>query len=229
MKAKKPSHFDPERRALQHYRPRVQPGRPRYDMLDWGSRKAQMVRFQVLTRILRGILPGLAGEGRPRPRLLDVGCGFAELADHLEQVGLKIDYVGLDLCPEFVAAARQRHPGLDLLIGDAFGHPPFPDAVFDFVFCSGTLNLRMENHDRFVRRALAAMLRVCRHSLIVNFLHQRVVEQYEHCRYYLPETAAALLPAQTGPVEIIDDYLENDFTMTVRKPQAGLWYQGAFA
>ena len=57
---------------------------------DYGDPRSQVAKFRVIAR-RRGHAPGA--------RVLDVGCGLAHFADHLETAGLGVDYVGVDLSP----------------------------------------------------------------------------------------------------------------------------------
>src|SRR5262245_19087502 len=62
------------------------------------------------------------------PRVLDVGCGFGSLVEHLRLA--KFEAVGIDLLPEFVEAGRVRYPGADLRCVEP-GRLPFADRSFD--------------------------------------------------------------------------------------------------
>lgn len=42
----------------------------------------------------------------PGCRILDIGCGYAEILNHLPK---DVDYVGYDISPEYIAYARKRH------------------------------------------------------------------------------------------------------------------------
>ena len=71
---------------------------------------------------------------RPGLRILDLGVGTgrttASLSRHADR------YVGLDLSPGMIEVARQRHPTLELLEGDATDLRRFEDAAFDLVVFS---------------------------------------------------------------------------------------------
>src|ERR1700680_3801966 len=41
--------------------------------------------------------------------VLDVGCGFGDLLDHLRRRGWQGRYTGVDLVPELIDEARRRH------------------------------------------------------------------------------------------------------------------------
>ncbi len=66
-------------------------------------------------------------------RLLDLGCGTADVYQHLSEY---IDYTGLDISSGMLAQAEQKYPGqLNLVLGDAEALP-FPDCHFDIISSS---------------------------------------------------------------------------------------------
>lgn len=89
----------------------------------------------------------LVADLRPRlpqtPKVLDVGCAGGELAEDL--VGLGFHYTGLDRSPIMLERARQRHPQLQFVQGEA-AHLPFPDASFDLVNALGLIEYLDDPH-----------------------------------------------------------------------------------
>jgi SAM-dependent methyltransferase len=81
------------------------------------------------SRFLSPQLADLAGV-RAGQRALDVGCGpgalTAELVSRLGPAGVS----AVDPSEPFVAAARERYPGVDILLASA-ERLPFPDGTFD--------------------------------------------------------------------------------------------------
>ena len=81
------------------------------------------------SRLLSPQLADLAGV-RDGQRALDVGCGpgalTAELVSRLGAVAV----AAVDPSEPFVAAARERHPGVEVLRASA-EQLPFPDRSFD--------------------------------------------------------------------------------------------------
>ncbi|MEP6714343.1 MAG: glycosyltransferase [Terriglobia bacterium] len=70
----------------------------------------------------------------PGMRILEVGCGRGDLLDALRPA-----YgVGVDFCPEIVAAARSEYPRLRFEKGDA--HDFNLDETFDYIVCSELMN-----------------------------------------------------------------------------------------
>lgn len=93
------------------------------------------------------------------PRVLDFGCGFGSLVDHLRQAGLEA--VGVDLLPSQVTAGRARYPDADLrVVGTEL---PFPARSFDTVVFKESL------HHVFAESAdpLGEAARVCARRIVV--------------------------------------------------------------
>jgi len=97
--------------------------------------------------------------------VLEVGCGGGELAACLfgrEEERRPIAYVGVDISPAQVEAARARLPGQTALTASAY-NLPFPDGSFDLVMLCEVL----EHLDR-PPRALDEAVRVSRAGVLVS-------------------------------------------------------------
>ncbi|MDR0868050.1 MAG: class I SAM-dependent methyltransferase [Planctomycetota bacterium] len=185
--------------------------RAHYDILDWASAAAQQARFQVLAEHLTAAFAAA-------PSLLDVGCGFADLAADLAARRLPARYAGVDLNAELLAAARAENPLLDLRCGDIFTDERlFAPQEFDVVFASGVFNLRLDNNAEFARNAVRRLQRFAKHSVVVNFLHRRAAAKYDECFYYSPPAMLAETQSPDWEITLRDDYLENDFTLIFRR------------
>jgi SAM-dependent methyltransferase len=145
------THFFNENLRLYGYDPRS---------LGWipGTQEA---RFRVLTAI--GDLEGCS--------VLDVGCGFGDLYEFLCRNGVNVDYTGVDLSPDFVEIARQRHPDARFVAAD------FEEAKiegrFDWAFESGVFNYKVSGHETFVRNMIRKMFRSAVKGIAIDFLNQR--------------------------------------------------------
>ena len=130
----------------------------------WRCSYGQEVRFEELL----GAIEPTELTGRS---VLDVGCGLGDLFSYLRKRGNQVDYTGVDIVPEMVAAARERHPEGRFDVRDILSSPI--DKTFDIVICSGALTVRVPDHDLFVQKMLAQMLKLARLAVSVNFQSTR--------------------------------------------------------
>jgi len=126
----------------------------------WVNAATQQRRFAVLAEV--GPWDGAS--------VLDVGCGLGDLFAFLDGRGLSVRYLGCDMLPEMVAAARKKHPQprARFEVRDVVEHP-LPRR-FDYVVACGTFNLRVEGHEDYLRSAIASMYGSCRRAVAFNFL-----------------------------------------------------------
>lgn len=200
-------------RIKQYYASRVYSDREGYEILSWSSRAAQTQRFEVLLNLVR---ENFAEGGCPT--LLDVGCGLAELAVFLEKANCPVNYTGIDLTEEVLAEGLRRHPGLDLRLMDIFVEPcPFPALSFDVVFASGIFNMELGNNEAFAVSGMRRLMALAKHLAVANFLHQRSILQHSLCHYYDPGRLLARLQQQALPVQLHENYLDNDFTLVYER------------
>jgi len=214
-------------RIQQHYEARIDPQRESYEILDWAQRHDQQARFRVLVEGLTGRHIDCA-DGKPLPlpppwpqrqpldpqtRLLDVGCGLTDLAEFLHSCGMQPEYVGLDITGGILQEARRRYGRRELVMADIFSANPFQAQSFDVVYASGIFNLQLGNNDRFLAQALTTLFAVTRGCLVLNLLHDRCPQKYQHCHYYNPAKVLDIVHQLTAAAWITDHYLENDFTV----------------
>lgn len=200
----------------EHYLPRIKSCLANHEVLDWAAAKTQLLRFSVLADSIP--LDGLT--------LLDVGCGLGDLAEYLTGRGVTLKrYVGVDILGEMLARARRGRPDLEFFEANVFSSPRQAtlellnaDGPFDVVYCSGALNLNLGNNEEFLKNAVEKMAALAGKYLVFNCLHAR--SRIEDHKYYAyrPEFAVSAVRAAcpTGEIKILDDYLENDFTVICR-------------
>ena len=75
-------------------------------------------------------------DAHPRDRVLDIGCGPAEILEFLPAV----DYIGVDLSPRYLSDARARYPGATFLQMDVRQMPADWEQCFDLVLAQGVLH-----------------------------------------------------------------------------------------
>ena len=100
--------------------------------VDWNSTESQHLRFAQLVRCLD---PG------GRFSINDFGCGYGELAVYLTQCGLDSTYVGFDISPVMIDAAREHTRLLPCctFTGELEDLP-----VADYTVASGLFNVKLE-------------------------------------------------------------------------------------
>lgn len=90
--------------------------------------------------------------------LLDVGCGTGIELDGILAEGLKVNYTGLDLTPEFVNYCREKYPTESFMIGDVLSLSAA--RVYDVVSCRAVLE-HLEDGERALRNLFDACKKVC--------------------------------------------------------------------
>jgi SAM-dependent methyltransferase len=117
----------------------------------------------------RSLLDAVRPYLRPGSRVLDVGCGSADLPAFLQsQVPFPILAVGLDVK---LLHVRQAPPGVRPVVGDV-KHLPFAPRSFDVVTASLFLH-HFDDHE--APEVLARLHALARRALVVNDLHRAAV------------------------------------------------------
>ncbi len=141
-----------------HYAQNLARLRDPAQVCDWGGPGSQRARFRVLAAV-----GDLAGRS-----VLDVGCGLGALSEWFAETGLEVDYTGIDLCPDIVAAARVRSPRGRFEVRDLLAD--LPSERWDWVLSSGIFNRVYEDNHGFVERMLGAIFASCRLGIAANFI-----------------------------------------------------------
>ena len=173
--------------------------------LYWSSREIQEIRFRVLTEI--GIESG--------DSVLDVGCGFADFKGWFERQGGQLDYTGIDLSPDLLDKAKQRHSDATLHEGDLFDMA-FDDQSFDWVILSGALNENLFDDGVYAYRVIERMYTLCRKGVAFNLLDARSLQAHD-LQSHDPDTVLNRCLDLTSDALLVDGYLKNDFTIYLRR------------
>ena len=172
--------------------------------LYWSNEEIQVLRFEILTRV--GIAQG--------DSVLDVGCGFGDFAAFLAQRGKPVRFTGIDLSEELLAEGRRRYPQIKLINGDLFDLDPAAGS-FDHVTLSGALNRNLEDNGAYALQVIQRMFETCRKGIAFNLLdarHEWTAGRWD-LQSFQPEMIRVFVSEFAHRVEIVDDYLENDFTV----------------
>ena len=202
-----------KKRIRRHYERRIHPSRASYDILDWSSSFSQEARFVVLTDNV-----DLHGKS-----LLDFGCGLGDLLGYLRARHIDVDYTGVDISEKMLQQARLRQSDARFVCADLFAEtkvPVFGPESFDVVFCSGAFNLNLGNNVQFLPGAVHRLLSLARKVLVFNLLHQRAGLADSTYACYEPADILQAIQPLDCQIQLLEDYLPNDFTVICRKQSA---------
>jgi SAM-dependent methyltransferase len=187
---------------------------PTVRALKWNDAAGQRERFRLIAEV--GPWPAAS--------VADVGCGLGDLFGFLVGEGHDVRYVGYDLSRRMVAAARARYadPRARFQVRDILAEGL--GGRFDYVVASGTFNLRVADHDRYLQGMLRAMYGACRRAVAFNIFHP-----YRDCRweelasqvgyYSVPRSTIRRWCRRLSPrVEIRPGPRERESTLYVRRP-----------
>lgn len=83
--------------------------------------------------------------------VLEIGCGPGQLAHFLHDEGILSEYVGFDLSSVAVSSARERCPGRQFEVADAYTTDLFAVSNFELVICTEVLE-HIERDREVLRR-----------------------------------------------------------------------------
>lgn len=129
---------------------------------DWNSHAGQVLRFDRLLQLC----------DRTRPYgLVDLGCGYGALLDHLRSEGDDVTYRGIDVCESMIDAARALHPGEP---ASTFASGATTDEPADYVVASGIFNVKQRTPDGiwhdYILETLGEMARMATRGFAFNLL-----------------------------------------------------------
>lgn len=194
-----------------------------YLALDWNSPESQRLRFKILKEIF------IYGKKASNVSVLDVGCGFGDFYGFLKADGSlhrnKISYTGYDISPKILEVARKKYPDAKFELKDILEDRYVPK--FDYVFCSGALNIRTTEKDEHldtVKEMIFRMYDLCGCGAAINFLSEGALpisdaEEANSGRYYFfsPEEIVSFVRYVCSRFILRHDYHAGDFTVYLFK------------
>jgi SAM-dependent methyltransferase len=174
--------------------------------LLWASPQTQAARFAAICRATK-----LAERS-----VLDVGCGRADLLDYLLSHEIKpADYIGIEVIPELLVAARNKsHRHARIIEADFIKDPRSLFVGADVVVFSGSLNtLDRPAFYTTIRRAFDAAAEV----LVFNFLDSASLAAASYLTWHSQGDVLTFAQSLSPRVRVLSDYLDGDSTISITK------------
>lgn len=195
---------DDRNRIINRYNQRLDQYGVSIQALASGTAERRKLRFSVLTDI--GISEG--------DRILDLGCGFGDYYLYLKELGINVDYTGVDINSRLIAAAQERLPGVNFRVLDIQKENP---GEFDYIVSTSTFNLKLQAQDnyQFAAELLSACYRYARKGVAIDFLTSYVDFKGNPAEafYYEPEKMLAIVKQITKRVTLRHDYPLFEFCL----------------
>jgi SAM-dependent methyltransferase len=193
----------PDLEAVRWYEDKVRQFGYDHRGLGFRSRSSQERRFEALLDL---------GDFHGRT-LLDVGCGFGDFLQFLDERGIRPAYTGLDICEPMIERCRERFAAGNarFVVADVLDYNPA--GTFDYVVASGIFGLESPGVRERIAPTLQRMNLWSRLGCAANFLSSRSPAKVPARVYVDPCEMLEMGLAITPAARIDHSYLPNDFTL----------------
>lgn len=118
----------------------------------WPNAADRATRFDVMAAVAGADLSGRS--------ICDLGCGTGAFLEHLTQTGrAPAEYVGIDICPDAIARARQKFPQTRFHCMDVLTSPmPSLDTPVDYAVMNGLFTVKDQLSQTDMWAFMAAVL-----------------------------------------------------------------------
>ena len=169
--------------------------------VDWRDEDQMNLRFKALSEI----------ENLNGGSIADVGSGLGDLYGFLQKHGWHGEYTGFELISRFVAIARERHSLAEFIEGDSLSMNI--QRKFDWVFLSGSLNVRFDGIEQFTHKVIEKMYAICNRGVAFNLMSTYVDFQKGDTAHNDPEKIFRFCKSLTRFVTLRHDYHPWEFTI----------------
>lgn len=156
----------------------------------------------------------LSGWPAATASVLDVGCGFGDMAQYCRESGRgEWRYTGIDIVPALIEEGKRLRPDADLRVHDmdADGVP----AGYDVIVASGVFSHRLKDNMAFVARAFELFAGAAKVGFAANFMSPVADVRYDHLFYPDPGEVFDLARRHSKRIAIRHDYMPFEYTVQV--------------
>ncbi|MEA3554200.1 MAG: class I SAM-dependent methyltransferase [Campylobacterota bacterium] len=167
--------------------------------VHWNSKYTQYKRFEILTKLIKKDIKSSS--------IIDVGCGFAEYYNYLQNNNrTPSKYIGIDCEDEMVNISKKRFPNQEFYKQNIL----YDNLInADYYISSGALNiLTYDEINIFIKKCFESANK----GFLFNFLKNLTFNSIK--KYEIID----ICKTHTNNIIIKENYLENDFTIFMVKP-----------
>ena len=165
--------------------------------LGWFSKASQEKRFELLVNQI---------SDWNNLSILDVGCGFADFYDYLQQKtppNTTLHYHGIDSNKKHIEEAKRRYPSIQVRCEDILQHTH----NYDVIVASGLLNHRYPSHRSYFRLMAFKLQSLTKKYCLINLLSHKTQPQHNEVFFYYTKK------------DITQAYKEHTDSMTITHHQ----------
>lgn len=191
---------------LYHHRQWLQQEQTDAQRVGWVDERSQQERFNVLATIAN-----LSDQV-----IMDVGCGLGDLKPFLDKQFQHFVYLGIDLVPEYIQAAKQRfeHEKDTSFINADFTTDGLPEV--DYVLASGSFSYQTDN-EMLIYLVIEKLYDCARKGFAFNLLNEETYPSTEVIKSYNKYEVLGYCLRLANRAELKMGYLEDDFTIMMYK------------
>jgi len=180
--------------------------------VNWKDAESQNYRFQMLCEV------GKLSD----KKIHDVGCGLGHLSDFLSVKGINCEYIGSDISPLMIRAAKDRLPTAHLYVADLLENKTQDWMRADYLITSGLFYVKTSTVRRtwkhFVQAMLIRMFMLSDIGIAFNMLTSFVDYEDSNLFYQPPgETVDFCIRNMSRRVVLRHDYPLWEYTVYVYK------------
>lgn len=167
----------------------------------------QEVRFSALTAI---------GE-LENSKICDVGCGFGDLYNFLNNKKINFNYTGLNINENFLQFASQHIKSKNTRFIKFDLREDKIIKRYDWIFSSGVFNHKKTTDYSFIKNSIKKMFMACNKGIAIDFISSYVDFKNKDVFYSKPEIIFKLCKSITKRITLRSDYMPFEFCVYLYK------------